>query len=82
MRELVSEEIYENGDIRITQVLYNNSNEYTYIVTLDDFSQLILRHSSFENLKELMVAFNDQENQLDNILQAEFDWEIQEGEYG
>jgi hypothetical protein len=82
MRELVSEEIFENGDIRVTRVLYDNNNEYTYIVTLDDFSQLILRHNSFENLKELMVAFSDQDSLPENILQAEFDWEIQEGEYG
>lgn len=78
------DEVYENGPIRIAKV--KRGEGYVYCLTLEDFSQMVLTQEAFDSLKELMVAFADEEFLEDDIealiRQEQFDFTIQEGEYG
>lgn len=77
-------EIFENGPIRITRTLRGHS--FVYTITLEDFSQMVLNHRAFTDLKELMVAFDEDDidalRTAERLLQGQLDFEIQEGEYG
>ena len=78
-------EVFENGKIRITRTVQNDVKTYT--VTHDNFTQLVLDLKSWNNLKELILEFAVDEadkaiKNLNNAVQYNFDFDVQEGEYG
>ncbi len=80
----ISHEIFENGPIRIVQTW--RENYYVYSIIFEDFSQMILTQDAFDSLKELMVAFHEEDMKEDEdffwVKQEQLDFTIQEGEYG